>query len=440
VRSHGKQCKKQRRFVPALDRFGARGAIIALVLLALIGVPDLCSAGLESTEVLPTHVHSPALRAGTIAGIGERYDSQGQLLSLSDVHSIEFNVRELAKIEPRVNELVRALNQFGNQSLGSSLYLGALRVNSTPEVRYLAPLHAYGVTPHWTVAVGLPIVQYKNRLSLEQSGGNIAQIRAQVGQASPEINDAFNRLNVSLVGSAQKELQSKGYKPIADRDQTMIGDAQLVSLYQFYKSADWGGVFRTAITVPTGPSADPDDLADLGLFGETAVEPSVTTSKSFSGPSRFAVAARVGLHLPLPDHVVKRVPLNEDDTLPGAETKRSVARQLGPALMAGLSGSMNLTSRWSSGLGYDFVTKAADRFRESSGGGSRASGDVHLLERETNSVAHRVRAVLSYSSTEAYFAQKALLPAIFSYEISDTIRGFNIQRETIQELWLTLFF
>jgi hypothetical protein len=51
-----------------------------------------------------------------------------------------------------------------------------------------------------------------------------------------------------------------------------------------------------------------------------------------------------------------------------------------------------------------------------------------------------MRLGLTYDSTTAYQRKEAWLPAMISYEYSDTIRGLNIERQTIHEIWLTLFF
>lgn len=387
---------------------------------------------LDSADVLPSGINSPAFRVGVVSGIGQKYDSAGRLVSLNDVHSIEFDSKELARFEPRVQELVDALNQFGRQGLGDALTLGSLRIETSPDVRYVAPVHAYGVTPRWTVAVGVPVVTYNNKISMRQTGSNLNAIRSQVGNISSDLNAAFEELNVSLVSTAQKELSSKGYKPLADRSETFIGDVQLASLYQFHHSPAWTGLLKTFVTLPTGPGDDPDDLADLGIFGQSAIEQTaLITVRPFR---RLSIAAKGAYRYVIPDEVVKRVPTSEDDTLPGIESKRSVKRQTGGTVSAGVSGSLELLSRLSAGVGYEISRKASDQY---SGAGP---GDVSVLSKDTDSIAQRVRAGISYSSTEAYMRKEAMLPAIVSYEISDTIRGVNVERQTIHELWVTLFF
>ena len=387
---------------------------------------------MDSTDVLPLKVNSPAIRLGRVEGIGQRYDSRGQLASLNDLNSVEFDAHQVSKIEPHVNELVRVLNQFGSQKLGDELYLGTLHVNTAPEVTYLAPVHAYGVTSRWTIALGAPVLRYKNKLSLSESGSNVAALQQRVGTQSKPLNDAFKRVGVSLVGRAQSELADKGYKPLVDRDQTIFGDLQLASIYQLHKTPKWSAVFRTLIELPTGPSPDSDDVADLGIFGETAIEPGLVGSYTFGHGLSFGSA--IYMHAPLPDRLVRRVPLNSDDFLPDQKSKRKLNRQIGLSGGWDFSGTYALTQEFQFQLGFEFFSKAADRYTGTS------FGQPGLLSAGTNQLAKRVHANFSYASVNSYLQHRALLPTIVSIDISDTVAGTNVERRLIQELWLTMFF
>ncbi len=407
-----------------------KAALIAST-IGFFAILPLANA-MDSTDVLPPKINSPALRVGRVDGIGQRYNGQGQLESLNDINSVQFDAHQIAKIEPQVNELVKVLNQFGNQRLGDQLYLGTLHVNTAPEVTYLAPVHAYGVTSKWTVALGVPILHYKNKLSLTESGSNVGAIQQRVGTQSTQINDAFKRLNVSLVGSAQAELAQKGYKPLNDRDQTMFGDVQLASIYQFYKTPEWSAVFRALIELPTGQAPDPDDLADLGIFGETAIEPALIGS--YYVGRGLSLGSSLYIHAPLPDKLTRRVPLDDDDVLPDRSGKRNLNRQLGMSGGWDLSATFAFTSEFQFQLGYEFFSRAADRYSGTS------YGDLGRLSSETNELAERVHANISFSSVTAYTQHRALLPAIVSIDVSDTVRGTNVERRLIQELWCTMFF
>lgn len=396
-----------------------------------IAIGSSPSMAMDSTEVLPESINSPSVRMGVVSGIGMKFLGNGDLMSLGDINSIEFSISNLRQFEPRVNELVAVLNQFGSQRLGDQLSLGVLHVDTTPEVRYLAPVYARGLTRQWTVGFGLPVVQYKNRLRLQQAGSNLDAVRAQVGNASVDLNQAFDQLSVDLAVVAQEQLVKKGYKPLTDRDESQIGDLQLVSLVQMNKEEKFSTQLKTLLSVPTGKGDDPDDLADLGAFGYTAIENQLLGN--YNVTSRWQAAAKFGYRYTLPDRVVRRIPTNETDTLPGPETRQTVNRQTGGALFGGGSLTYSFSQELDVGLGWEFTRKGADTY----------SGNLPLrfdLIDGRDSSADRVRFGISYSSIESFFAGKAILPSIIAYEFSDNIGGVNIERMAIHEIWLQLFF
>lgn len=360
-----------------------------------------------------------------------KFLANGDLMSLGDLNSIEFNISNLRQFEPRVNELVAVLNQFGSQRLGDQLSLGVLRVDTTPEVRYLAPVYARGLTKQWTVGFGVPVIQYKNRLRLQQSGSNLDAIRAEVGNASTDLNQAFDQLSVDLAVVAQDQLVKKGYKPLTDRDESQIGDLQLVSLVQMNKEEKFSTQLKTLLSVPTGQGDDPDDLADLGAFGYTAIENQLLGN--YYVTSKWQAAAKFGYRYTLPDRVVRRIPINEADSLPGPETKQTVNRRTGDALFGGGSVTYSFSQELDIGLGWEFTRKGADAY----------TGSVPLrydLIDGRDASSDRLRFGISYSSIESFFAGKAILPSIIAYEFSDNISGVNVERMAIHEIWLQLFF
>jgi hypothetical protein len=218
------------------------------ILMSLILGAVLPVHALDSSDVLPAHINSPSVRIGYVSGIGERFTSNGSLMSLTDVNSLTFDSKKLTTIEPRVQQLISVLNQFGQQQMGNALTLGTLHINISPEVNYYAPVHAYGITDKWTIGVGVPIIHYKNKIALTQEGSNLATIQRQAGGISPELDSAFDELHKSLVTSAQQELSGKGYKPLQNVDTTFVGDMQLVSLYQLFNNRRLALLTKTSLS------------------------------------------------------------------------------------------------------------------------------------------------------------------------------------------------
>ncbi|CAN5400849.1 hypothetical protein BH10BDE1_BH10BDE1_20030 [soil metagenome] len=404
--------------------------LLSSVLSVFIGAT--AAFAMDSTMVLPESVNSPSIRMGVVSGIGFKFMGSGDLMSQGEVNSVEFDVRQLSQFEPRVNQLVSALNQFGPNKLGDQLSLGVLRVDTVPEVRYFAPVYARGITANWTLGFGIPILTYKNKITLTQTGSNIEAMRAQIGNAVPQINSAFNDLSVNLATTAQETLIKKGYKPLVDHDETQIGDLQLVSVVQFAKRERTSLQFKTIFSLPTGQGNDPDDLADLGAFGFMALENQILGNYILSG--RWQLAAKTGYRYTFSDRVERRVPQNETDSLPDQSTRETVGRSTGGAVFVGGSLTYSATETIDLAVGIESTRKAADTYA-----GNRGSR-YDLLERDTNANSDRIRLGVTYSSVETFLAGKAWLPSMIAYEFSDTVRGLNTERQTIHEIWLQLFF
>lgn len=388
---------------------------------------------LDSSDVLPSHINSPSVRIGSITGIGQKYTSSGSLMSLTDVNSITFDSKKLVSIEPRVQQLIAVLNQFGQQQMGNALTLGTLHINIDPSVNYYAPINAYGITDKWTIAVGVPIIHYRNGISLSQSGSNLDAIQRQAGGISPELDSAFDELHAGLIQSAQKEIAGKGYKPLQNVDTTFVADTQLVSLYQIFNNKRTALLTKTTLNLPTGPKDDPDDLTDLSDFGQTTISEGAVLTYMLM--PKLRVSGLLTGTYGIPDKIDKRVPTSPDDSLPDISTKQNVNRQIGASVSLGVSTMYWLSQRWSAGAGYDIMTKASDKYW-----GSRSGSRYDLLEADTNQTSHRVRFGVSYDTISAYLAKQSFMPAMISYTYSDTIAGVNIARQTIHELWLTMFF
>ncbi len=393
---------------------------------------------MDSTETLPARVNSPAFRYGMISGVDSKYNTNGSVETLSDINTINFNSDQLKKISSDIETLVLVLNQLsGTQRLGDQLNLGTLRIETEPDLRYMVPIFARGVTEDLSLGVALPIVKYKNKLSLVQSNSNATEICNQIGPTpSPDLRDACAKLkSTRMTDEVRKELANKGYEPIQDRNETLIGDLQLVSFWRFFNQNQAGRhtmVLRNTLTLPTGKTNDPDDLADLGAFGQTAVEALLLHNYLIVPKLRFATKA--AYKMTLPDHVDARVPKNEGDFLPGPETKEKVARNLGDTITLGAAATWNFYGDFGLAGGYEYAQKGSDQY----------SGDkrsrYELLEKETSSVAHRLRGGLSYDTIGLYQRTKKVPPMKLDFEVINTVAGRNTDRSLTNELSLTLFF
>jgi hypothetical protein len=390
---------------------------------------------MDSTEILPAGINSPAFRYVILTGIDSKYSADGSIRTLNDTNTVKFTSDKLVQIRPEVTQLVDIMNQYSQQELGTQINLGTLRIESEPTVKYIAPIYARGITDKLTLAAAVPVVFYENKLQMAQSSSNVKAICGQfsgVTKLVPEVAEACSELDIKVVDAARDEISSKGFRPIRDRKETVLGDAQFLSMWKFQEGESTSTMMRTTLTLPTGRKDDPDDLADLGVFGETAIEPAIVFN--YLPHKRIRLAAKAAYKLAVPDSLEARVPESEGDFIPKAESKEKLSRNLGDTVTLG--GAVNLAIGDSFGIagGYEYNHKGQDSFH-----GSRGAR-YDLLMKDTKSRAHKLRAGLSYDTIALYQRKKNFPPLKLDYEVINTVAGLNVDRQLVNELSLTMFF
>lgn len=397
---------------------------------SILGLLSACSAqALLSTSTLPEGINSPSFRFGIIDGIDQKYTENGTLMSLGDYKSVVFDAENLAKFNADARRLIEALNRFGGHALGDSFNLGVLRVETLPKVRYYAPVFARGLTKKWTLGVGVPVISYSNKITLSQQFSNIEYYRQQFSGLDPELDQA---LNIDLREETNETLAQRGYKPLTDRNQTFIGDVQVVSIYKLFERSSSAMTYQAQLNLPTGPTYDPDDLAALNVFGRTNIANTFAYSHKFWKAT--TLVPYISYVFNIPDTITARVPSGPEDTLPDATSKEDIERRIGDTITAGGNAFYEITDSWTVGAGYDYSRKNTDTYHGERG------GRYDLLAENSNTTAHRVKAELTYSSVNSYFKKAALIPMMISYQVSDTFAGLNIERQLTQEMSLIMFF
>jgi hypothetical protein len=400
---------------------------VFLVIAVLQGA--VCAHALTSTTVLPAGINSPSFRMGNIQGIDQKYTEDGTLMRLGDSKSVAFDAPQLAKFNPDAKKLIDALNRFGSQRLGDNFNLGVLRVETSPQVKYFAPVYARGMTENWTLGFGLPIVNYTNKIHLSQQFSNIEYYRQQFSGLDPELDAA---LNTNLGEATNQTLAGKGYKKLSSRDETFLADVQLVSLYRLFETPDQAMTYQAQLGLPTGPQYNTDDLAAINIFGRTTLNNTVAYSRRLG--TRFTAVPYLSYLMNIQDSVDMRVPTSESDTLPDQSTKENIQRQIGNSTTLGSSLLYDLSDALTFGVGYEMLQKDQDIYR-----GAR-NQRYDLLSKDTATKAQRARAEITYSTVKSYFKKAAMIPAVISLEVSDVIAGVNVERQLVQELNVMLFF
>lgn len=387
---------------------------------------------IDSPAVLPKGIRSLSVKFGNVSGLNQYYTEGGQLAELADDNTVSFDVTTTARYEEEVTDLVDVLNQFGPDNLGDQLFLGNLSVNADPELNYMAPIFAYGVNKRFTVALGVPVINFRNQVDVGLNNSNIAALRAEFDGASADLDEAFDRASADIKAEFRQELSDKGYKPLDDKDDTFVGDVQLISAYMLKQNADEAHSTTLYINLPTGPEPDADDLTDPEIFGRLSFKPTYA-GKYILGPKGFLLGSASYQYV-VPGKVEKRVPLNDDDSLPGKEQKQELEEDIGDtwSVMAGAGYKHN--SNWTTTVAVQHEEKQQDRYSNSNVGNSA------ILEQNTRAEANIGKIELGYSTVDDYFAKKAAIPMDVYFEISTVMSGVNIENQTRHELWLMMYF
>lgn len=413
------------------------GIRMGVVSFFVIGLPLFAKSEL-STAVLPAGINSPSVRVGMISNLDQSYTEKGSLVQSADLRAIEFNARRITGLDSRVQALVDLFNQFGRYNLGDQLHMGNLQIDSRPEIQYTGLVYARGITEKWTIGAGIPVIQYKNSISVQQSQNNLSVFR-DIAQAMPDpaartrLIDGINELgsqNIPLL--FREELRRKGYNDLSNQNATFMGDLQISSLYRFNTQEPFETLFRVNVNLPTGPQFNPDNLAALNQFGYTYIEPQVIAAYSFR--TKWKASAMLATRFYVPDRIMARVPKGEDDLLPAEDQKESVDRAMGTKFIEGAQLNYEFNDTWSAYGGSELSQKLEDQFHGSN------NGRYDLLGKGSASESLVVSFGATFSSVENYKKRKKGIPAMITAQISDTIYGRNLERQLIQEVNAIIFF
>lgn len=414
--------------------FGRLGiAALLLVLVCLRG-----NAG-SNNAVLPQGIWHPSIRYGVMSELANHYDDNGSLQSVGRLN-MAFDGPSIAKNVPSFSKLQKLLDDtFPNSNYSKQLFVGALEFEADAAVQYTAPVLAYGLTKRLTVAAGVPIVNLKAQVYTYQTGTNNSRaVRNQISangmpSISAELDRGFTELeHADLIKAYETALESKGYKVPGSVDKTVVGDAQLAAVYQYWEDKRWTLSEQTTLNLPTGPEDDPDDF--IGFRGLHQTYLKFDFKQDYRMTRNWNVGSLIGYTWKISDTVEKRVPKDEEDILPDADRKERVSRNLGDIFTIGGSTNFWFTKYLNLGTGYDYNYESADVYS-----GTRGY-NYSLLSRNTESDWHRVFANVTFSTVDMYMDQEFVAPFILTYTYSDIISAVNMDRQLTHELAFKMFF
>lgn len=395
-------------------------------------------AGLESTSTLPKGVRSPEFSFGVIDGLSEKFNSSGDVVSVTDSFSLNLTGQNISKFYAPAAELVAVLNNLSpaNGGMGNQLSLGTIEFKANPTISYTVINPAYGVKDNLAVGFGFPIINYRNEMEIVAGGvNNVASIQSTVGGLSTEVQNGLQQaaqLSANLPLTVQNIITAKGYKPISSMEYSSIGDTQVYARYRYYDTRMLKLAVRPYVLLPTGRGDDPDDLADYAIGGYTGLGAYFTQEYYLHRDFYLSFVLQYQVHIP--DKVEKRVPASVSDVLPGIERKESVRRATGSIYDMTMAPRFKILRWLGTGAYYNLTAKDPDTYY-----GDR-DYNYSLLSRDTGSLTHKWGAFIEFSTTDLYFDKKFSVPFSFGYTFSNTFSAVNSPKTTAHVLNLRMFF
>ncbi|MCB0348680.1 MAG: hypothetical protein KDD37_07585 [Bdellovibrionales bacterium] len=410
-----------------------------LILIGLLFIIPSTIYAIEDTAVLPKGVRSMLWKQGYVGAVTEKYGTDATLYSLDGRLTKNFDAKQVLNLHPRAPELINALNNtlLKGYGLGDKIQLGQLQFSGEANLQYMAPVIAYGLTDKWTVAFVTSFAKIDADIEVQHTGVNnskqIYDAISSKGKLNDEADATFKRLmNLDLRSEFYTYLENKNYKPLKTNPDWQFGDVQLVSKYKYFETPKWTLLNKVVVNLPTGPEDDPSDFLDLPIFHRSFVE--VTQVQDYQYTKNLVFGSALTYIWNIADKIDRRVPVSASDYLPDASRQENVDRDIGDGLRWELNTRYNLNSNVSFASAYVGNYKVKDYYS-----GNR-SYDYSILSKNTETYYHRYELQANYSAVQDYLNKKSPIPYSVSYKFSDLFSGKNIERQTVHELTLMVFF
>jgi hypothetical protein len=400
--------------------------------LAGLGAPS----GVSSTGVLPQGVWNT--RLGTVVGsFDEKYDDRGDLVPAgNDINKV---VKWKDAIMVQKTDADKATLQSLMTGRGYSLEdsPGQTSGQINVGVSAFAPVLGRGITDDWTMAVVVPVVRFdisaaKGFLGNQQGQNIINDITAS--SASQGIKNAL------MFNSAVDEMTNYyGYKPIKSKQETSIGDVQLVSKHRLINQGNQTLSVQGQLGLPTGKKSDIDDLLDTATSsGTPAIGATVAYDRKYL-VGGLGFGSYMGITYLVPDSIEMRIP-KDGDLL--AKDKETVSRKLGSRMGFGIGPSYDLSSTGILGLsanaGYHFQYQERATYTGSKYEGYRY--ERLESEKEPESYMHSASIGIGYSTVPLFRSGSFALPLDVGFSYGKILSAKNSNRADRLVAELSLFF
>lgn len=380
----------------------------------------------ETAKILPKGVSRARVVAVQSSDIIEKYNSDGILEPFTRSLNRTLTTRDYVEREPRLGQLVHALNGveagLGDQLLNTELYG---RFSLTAREFDLA--FERGLTEKVSFGMRIPMIRRTVVARLDAFTTNNAEaIGREIGKLDPELSAGIYDVASQRFDRGffeQAVFASKGYEVPRDFEKTQLGDIEGGVKRMLYDTKPWLISGLVGGRLPTGARKSLTNLFDSGT-GDGCWAFGGQLFQEYQANSYLTFGAMQKAGWFFADTRPRAVPKGPDDALPSLLPEdgqvREVRRQQSPQFEGEISASLGgPTSAWSAWTAIQHAFQAPAKYT--------GDGDLYYagLSKGTGFYRTSLELGAGYSTIPAFLAKRFPVPMGLDVIYNSVLRGMN---------------
>ena len=393
------------------------------------------AVGFENTKVMPKGVRNVDVREVSTY-ITQKADAAGRLVGIGQPLEQDLTFQKVINNEKSIvkKKELQAFMLTESPEITVGDTLGTYTADLEANVNVTAPIIAYGYTAKTTLAVAIPVYAASTATKIGFHPNNAVSSRFFKLLNDPNVNqpasaiEAADKLNDAR-GQLQQKLSDNGYAQLGTWQNTGLGDITLAAKNRFFSREHLAAAATGGIVLPTGQTADPDNLTSLPFGnGTTDYFAGVIVDEPIVGDIFFNQYVKYTYQ----SANRKTIRMQTEDEQIEVE-KKSVDFKLGDKVDTGFSIQYEPQYGLLCGLGFDYQRKFADRYD--------APIEVRrYVEKETDQMIEYGSVMLGYSTVPAFTRGEFKVPASVSMEYRKPLRGRWAPMADMTQVDINLFF
>lgn len=386
----------------------------------------------SSSATLPKGIRNLQYN-GAITQVNNKFDNDGMTTGIGSSFNKQLTWNDLLDAE---NDPIKkgiysgTLKNKGynfNENIGQTTGVASVGIGAH------VPVVAYGVTPKFTLAAAIPVVNVELHTDVGAVSGAALDRLAKDLVAEGE-GDQRDVLEGRFMNAIENKLNDYGYKPLQDERYSALGDIRVVGKWNFFEERKFAMALQPEVTLPTGRTQDVNKLVDVPT-GDGQFDVGLALNVDYFLSSRFTLSSNVGYLAQLPDHSEARVPEKADSKLT-PDIDSDISRDLGDRVSAGTALKYESRKGYLAHVGYAVQYKNEDKYE-----GSKYSRERYQwMEVNTRQSMQSLNLGAGFSTVSMFKRKEFAAPLNIALNQTMVVDGKNVNRDAISSLELNLFF